>query len=91
MHTGSQQPVITSGDIRRGHKVLADLMTMNTGMGRAVQRMNDYEAEHGHLPPDQLRTLAGLLYEVAGELDEYADQLDAPVPAALWRSGGGRP
>jgi hypothetical protein len=40
--------------------------------------MHDHEAEHGHLPAGQLRTLAGRLYEVAAEVHEYAEQLDRP-------------
>lgn len=70
---------ITGEAIRRGHQVLAHLMTVNTGMGHAVRRMNDFAIEHGHLPVDELRTLAELLDAVAGELREYADQLDRPV------------
>ena len=78
---------MSSHDIRRGHQVLAHLMKVNTGLGGAVRRMHDHEAEHGHLPADQLRTLAGLLYEVAVEVHEYAAHLDQPVIQV----GNGRP
>jgi hypothetical protein len=71
--------VITKEDLRRGHEVLGHVLTANTGMGRAVQRMHEYETEHGHLPADELRTLGGLLREIADELIEYADTLDRPV------------
>lgn len=69
----------TLDDIRRGREVLGHLMTVNTGMGRAIQRMNDHETLHGHLPVDELRTLAVLLHEVAVELHEHADRLDGSV------------
>ncbi|WP_027945948.1 hypothetical protein [Amycolatopsis taiwanensis] len=72
----------TAVDVQRGHEVLSHLATVNTGMGRAVQRMLAYEVEHGHLPADQLRTLGVLLYEVAAELHDYAEQLDRPVVQA---------
>lgn len=82
-------------DMRRGRTVLAHLMTVNTGMGRAVQHMHDYEAEHGHLPPDQLRTLAVRLHKVAAEPHEYAEQLDRPMIQVITpdarRLGSGRP
>lgn len=69
----------TGDDIRRGREVLGHLMTVNTGIGRMVQRMNDHEAAHGHLPVGELRTLAGLLTEIVVELVDYADRLDRPV------------
>lgn len=70
---------ITGEAFRRGYEVLAHLMTVNTGMGHAVRRMNDFASEHGHLPVDELRTLAELLDAVAGELREYADHLGNSV------------
>lgn len=69
----------TGEDTRRGHEVLGHLMTANTGMGHAIVRMQAHEAEHGHLPPDELRVLAGLLQDVAAELIALAAQLDQPV------------
>jgi hypothetical protein len=86
MHTSSPQPVITDL-VRRGHQLLADLMTVNTGMGRAVRRWNDYESEHGHLPTGELRTLAGLLFDLATELDEHAGQFDRVGAGASPRRG----
>lgn len=70
--------MITTDDIRRGHEVLGHLMTVNVGMGRALLRMNDYEAVHGQLPVRELRQLAGLLAEIAVEIGDYADRLVQP-------------
>jgi hypothetical protein len=66
----------TSEDTRRWHELLAHLATVNQGMGRSVQRLLAHEAEHGHIPADELRELAVLLYEVATEVADYADTLD---------------
>lgn len=63
------------GDLRRGLEVLGHLMTVNTGLGHAIRRMHEYESAHGHLPPDTLRVLSGLLQEIVDELTEYADSL----------------
>jgi len=71
--------VTTREDLRRGHEVLGHLLTANTGMGFAIERMQAHEAKHGHLPTDKLRELAGLLHEIADELAEVADLLARPV------------
>jgi hypothetical protein len=65
------------------YRLLYMLSKVNKGMGGAAQRMLDYQAEHGHLPADELRTLGFLLTDLASELVTYAADVEKATTREL--------
>jgi hypothetical protein len=68
--------MMTVADLREGYALLGVLRDANANMGGAVQKFLAYEQEHGHLPPDQLRTLGAILGDLGLALRNYADKID---------------
>lgn len=62
-----------------GYQLLSHLMTVNTNLGRAVQRLMDHQDQAGALPTSDLREMAKLFHELADEMNVHADELDRPV------------
>ncbi|WAL64456.1 hypothetical protein ORV05_26290 [Amycolatopsis cynarae] len=64
---------------REEFELLGHLATVNTGLGRAVQRILQHQQDHGQLPADELRELGSILAELGTRLTTAADRIDRPV------------
>ncbi|GAA3851013.1 hypothetical protein GCM10022380_81320 [Amycolatopsis tucumanensis] len=63
-------------EVKREFDVLGNLMRINAGMGGATRRMLEFQDAHGHLPPHELREMAGIFRDVGTYLEDEATRIE---------------
>ncbi|WAL67166.1 hypothetical protein ORV05_05080 [Amycolatopsis cynarae] len=73
----------SSEQILAGYQLMKMVADVNENLGNVVVRVLEYEIEHGHLPPDELREMGTLLSELASELIRHADWIARGTDAVV--------